>query len=125
VQQTARLVGRNNSARPRNAGARANGEGGKTTYPKGNGWAVTVMVRRTTEMMRKRGLGGKVEEQCRVTRPGEIYRRYRAAVDRRTGTKAGRGGCVGVRVCGWVVWKDGVMYSEPGWVEGDVEVKQR
>jgi hypothetical protein len=29
VQQTARLVGRNNSARPRNAGARANGEGAK------------------------------------------------------------------------------------------------
>jgi hypothetical protein len=98
---------------------------GNLSIPKGNGWAVTVMVRRTTEMMRKRGLGGKVEEQCRVTRPGEIYRRYRAAVDRRAGAKASRGGCVGVWAGESVVWKDGVMYSEPGWVEGDVEVKQR
>jgi hypothetical protein len=119
LQQTARLVARNNSGRPRNVVPRANGEGDKMTYAKGNGWAVTVMVRRTTEAMRKRGLGWKVGEQCRVYQIPDRGRYIADIGQPQTGGREPRSDVVG-GVGG--VWVGGVqrrgkcnaMYSERG-----------
>jgi hypothetical protein len=63
VQRPARLMGRDESARPRNVGEGANEEGVRGLTAKVTGWRVTVMVRRTKEAKRKPVLGGEARRE--------------------------------------------------------------